>query len=250
MRWICPNQHRRRCRRRDDAVGCLVHSRTLRLLTCCCQNTRRRLWQRMSNTSKRRRGWWTMLQSYRLSKTETTRARYMLILVLMLIRYLRKSRFDRRHMEEAALAMRDVMSREEEPSFVIRDPRYVKKSTNCTSLWHIFNGRWLVGLGVIAMSLVFATWFASPQGWLLPVLSELLGARAHMEQRWRCHPRNRDQWAGIHRAVSRGYNGTACGTLGGRLRNWRTRGLWIICEAPNEILSMGPRVRGDATDCD
>ena len=29
-------------------------------------------------------------------------------------------------MEEAALAMRDVMSREEEPSFVIKDPRYVK----------------------------------------------------------------------------------------------------------------------------
>ena len=30
-------------------------------------------------------------------------------------------------MAEAALAMRDVMSREEEPSFVIRDPRYVKE---------------------------------------------------------------------------------------------------------------------------
>ena len=24
MRWRCPNQRRRRCRRRDDAVGCLV----------------------------------------------------------------------------------------------------------------------------------------------------------------------------------------------------------------------------------
>ena len=27
MRWRCPNQRRRRCRRRDDAVGCLVRSR-------------------------------------------------------------------------------------------------------------------------------------------------------------------------------------------------------------------------------
>ena len=36
-------------------------------------------------------------------------------------------------MAEAALAMRDVMSREEEPSSVIRDPRYVKESTKCTS---------------------------------------------------------------------------------------------------------------------
>ena len=54
----------------------------------------------------------------------------------------------------AALAMRDVMLREEEPSFVINDPRYVKESTNSTFLLHIFNGRWLVGLGVIAVSLV------------------------------------------------------------------------------------------------
>ena len=52
-------------------------------------------------------------------------------------------------MAEAALAMRDVMSREEEQSFVIKDPRYAKESTNSTSLLHIFNGRWLVGLGVI-----------------------------------------------------------------------------------------------------
>ena len=43
--------------------------------------------------------------------------------------------------------MRDVMSREEKPSLVIMDPRYVKESTNTTSLLHIFNGRWLVGLG-------------------------------------------------------------------------------------------------------
>ena len=57
-------------------------------------------------------------------------------------------------MAEAALAMRDVMSREEEPSFVIKDPKYVKESTNSTSLLHIFNGRWLVGLGVTAMRLV------------------------------------------------------------------------------------------------
>ena len=54
MRWICPNQRRRRCRMRDDAVGCLVHSRMLWLLMCRCQNThRRRLWQRISNTSRR-----------------------------------------------------------------------------------------------------------------------------------------------------------------------------------------------------
>ena len=39
------------------------------------------------------------------------------------------------------MAMRDVMSREEEPSFVTRDPRDVKESTNCTFLLHVFNGR-------------------------------------------------------------------------------------------------------------
>ena len=50
-------------------------------------------------------------------------------------------------MAEAAWAMRDVMSREEEPSFVIKYPRYVKESTNSTFLLQIFNGRWLVGLG-------------------------------------------------------------------------------------------------------
>ena len=49
--------------------------------------------------------------------------RYMLILVRMLMRCLRKSGLDRRHMAEAALTMRDVISREEEPSFVIKDPR-------------------------------------------------------------------------------------------------------------------------------
>ena len=59
-------------------------------------------------------------------------------------------------MAEAALTMRYVMSRGEEPSFVIREPRYVTESSNCTSLLHIFNDRWLVGLvGVIAMGLVF-----------------------------------------------------------------------------------------------
>ena len=42
-------------------------------------------------------------------------------------------------MAEAALAMRDVMSREEYPSFLIKDPRYVKESTNTASLSHIFN---------------------------------------------------------------------------------------------------------------
>ena len=56
MRWRYPNHRRRRCRRRDDTVRCLVRSRMLQLLMCCCQNRRkRRLWQRMSNTSKRRR---------------------------------------------------------------------------------------------------------------------------------------------------------------------------------------------------
>ena len=44
-------------------------------------------------------------------------------------------------MADAALAMRDVMSREEEPSFVIKDPRYVKESTNTTSLLQIFFGQ-------------------------------------------------------------------------------------------------------------
>ena len=58
-------------------------------------------------------------------------------------------------MAEAALAMRDVMSREEDPSFVIKDPRYVTESTNSTFVLYIFNGRWLVGMRVIAMRLVF-----------------------------------------------------------------------------------------------
>ena len=49
----------------------------------------------------------------------------MLILVCMLMRCLRNSGFDRRYMAEAALTMRDVMSREDEPSFVIKDPRYL-----------------------------------------------------------------------------------------------------------------------------
>ena len=62
----------------------------------------------------------------------------MVVLVIMLMRCLRKSGFDRRHMAEAAPGIRDVMSREEEPSFVIRDPiYYVKESTNCTSLLHM-----------------------------------------------------------------------------------------------------------------
>ena len=65
-------------------------------------------------------------------------------------------------MAEAALAMRDVMSREDEPSFVIKDPRYVKESTNSTSVLHIFKGMWLVGLGVMAMSLVFGQLICIP----------------------------------------------------------------------------------------
>ena len=66
-----------------------------------------------------------MAPSFRaIEKTETTRARYMLNLVCMLMRCLRNSGFDRRYMVEAALSMRDVMSREDETSFVIKDPRY------------------------------------------------------------------------------------------------------------------------------
>ena len=71
----------------------------------------------------------------------------MLILVCMLMQCLRNSGFDRRYRAEAALAMRDVMSREDKPSFVIKDPRYVKESTNSNSVLHIFKGRWLVGIG-------------------------------------------------------------------------------------------------------
>ena len=61
----------------------------------------------------------------------------MFILVCMLMRCVRNSVFDRRYMAGAALAMRGVMSREEEPSFVIKDPRYVKELTNSTSVLHI-----------------------------------------------------------------------------------------------------------------
>ena len=46
-------------------------------------------------------------------------------------------------MAEAALAMRDVMSQEEGPQFVIRDLRYVKESTMRIFWLHIFNCRWL-----------------------------------------------------------------------------------------------------------
>ena len=38
---------------------------------------------------------------------------------------------------------------------MIKDPIYVKESTNSTSLLHIFNCRWLVVLDVMAMSLGF-----------------------------------------------------------------------------------------------
>ena len=58
----------------------------------------------------------------------------------MLMRSLRNGGFDRRYMAETALAMRDVMSREEELSFVIKGPRYVKESTNSSSVLHIFKG--------------------------------------------------------------------------------------------------------------
>ena len=90
MRYIYPNKRRRRCRRSDDAVGCLVRTRMLRLLICCCENTHKMgIWQRLSISSKRR-------PSARVGdhasephiKTETSRARCMLILVLMLMRCL------------------------------------------------------------------------------------------------------------------------------------------------------------------
>ena len=72
-----------------------------------------------------------------------------------------------------------------------------------------------------------ASWFASPQSWLLPeVSSELLEARTEMWQWWRCHPRNLDQWAGVHRAVSRGYNYSTADALGGRLHSWRGLVQW------------------------
>ena len=63
--------------------------------------------------------------------------RYMLILVRMLMRCLRKSGLDRRHMAEAALAMRDVMSREEEPSFVIKHTRGYHSETGTIRCLHV-----------------------------------------------------------------------------------------------------------------
>ena len=60
------------------------------------------------------------------------------------------------------MVMRDVMLREDEPSFVIKDPIYVQESTNSTSVLHIFKGRWLVGLGVMAVSLVFGQLICIP----------------------------------------------------------------------------------------
>ena len=95
----------------------------------------------------------------------------MLMLILMLMLCLGKSGCDRRHIVEAALSMRDVTSREEEPSFVIRDPIYVKESTKCTLLLlHVFNVRWFVRLGLTAKSFVFGQLIRIPQGWLLPVI--------------------------------------------------------------------------------
>ena len=44
---------------------------------------------------------------------------------------------------------------QKQPSLMIRDSRCMKESTNCTPLLHILYGRWLVGLGVISMILVF-----------------------------------------------------------------------------------------------
>ena len=96
MRRRYPNQRRRRCRRSDDAVGCLVRTRILRLLICCCENTHKRhLWQRLSNSSKRRPSARVLDHASEPQiKSETIRARCMLILVLMLMRCLRNSLTD------------------------------------------------------------------------------------------------------------------------------------------------------------
>ena len=77
--------------------------------------------------------------------------------------FAKKWTFDKRHMTELYSSLGSVMSREEEPAFVIRDPRYVKESTNCNSLLYIFNGRLLVGLGVTAFDqlICFPTRLAS-----------------------------------------------------------------------------------------
>ena len=93
--------------------------------------------------------------------------------------------------------MKYVMSREEEPSFVIRDPRYVNESTNCTSLLHIFKGNCLMIGGVRDDSheVCFRPTDLHPHkvGLILPILlSELIGARTQMEQIWLCHPCTRD----------------------------------------------------------
>ena len=87
------------------------------------------------------------------------------------------------------------------------------------------DGWW--GWGWYPWVLSSASWFVSSQGWLLPVqLLELLRARTQMEQRWRCHPRSRDQWAVIHQAVSRGYNDAAGDAWGGRLYSRRGMLQW------------------------
>ena len=120
----------------------------------------------------------------------------MLILVCMLMRCLRNSGFDRRYMAEAALAMRDVMSREDEPSFVIKDPRYMWRNRQtvlpcCISSMADGWCDW----GVIAMSLVFGQLFCIP--------TRLASSWSIIRASWSTHT---DGGAGIHRAVSRGYN--------------------------------------------
>ena len=69
--------------------------------------------------------------------------------------------FDRRHMSEAALSMRDEMSREEEPSFVIKDPIYVKVDKQYFLVAYL---QWQMvgGVGEIAMSLVFGQLICIP----------------------------------------------------------------------------------------
>ena len=128
------------------------------MLLCCCQNTRRRRFGSASNTSKRRR-------SARVMDHDSEPCMLILdFLVIMLMRCLRKSG----HLisdtwQNYISSLGSVMSREEEPAFVIRDPRYVKESTNCNSLLYIFNGRLLVGLGVTAFDqlICFPTRLAS-----------------------------------------------------------------------------------------
>ena len=61
IRWICPNQRRRRCRRRYDAVGCLVRSRMILLLMLLPEHSAGGAFDSACRTrlgAGDRRGWW------------------------------------------------------------------------------------------------------------------------------------------------------------------------------------------------